>query len=165
MRDTGIFPDHGADGRFIVQGPCGCALQVTSATEAGWEHVSVNTDQSRSPNWQEMCFVKDLFWDEEECVMQLHPPLSQYVKTHPYCLHLWKPLHEEIPVPPTILVGVPGFETGQALALIAKLGEHNLTFAEETIAMLQISQVMGEEGCSWETAYQRWKESLPREVA
>jgi hypothetical protein len=38
-----------------------------------WEHVSVSTAH-RTPNWIEMCLVKDLFWTEEECVIQFHPP-------------------------------------------------------------------------------------------
>ncbi|PAY06661.1 hypothetical protein CK489_27710 [Bradyrhizobium sp. UFLA03-84] len=55
-----------------------------------------------------MCFVKDLFWDEEERVMQLHPPMSEYVKNDRYCLHLWKPKHAAIPAPPPTLVGIVG---------------------------------------------------------
>lgn len=43
---------------------------------------------------------KDIFWDEEECVVQFHPPRSQYVDTHPYCLHLWKKIGETYETPP-----------------------------------------------------------------
>ena len=53
-----------------------------------------------------MCFVKDLFWDEEEMVMQLHPPKSKWINNHPYCLHLWRPTKETIPAPPQIAVGL-----------------------------------------------------------
>jgi hypothetical protein len=70
-----------------------------------WEHVSVSGNR-RVPNWQEMCFVKDLFWAEEECVMQLHPPKSEYVNCHPFCLHLWRSLEQPIPTPNSILVGL-----------------------------------------------------------
>jgi len=52
-----------------------------------------------------MSFVKDLFWDAEDTVMQLHPPQSKWINVHPYCLHLWKPLFQEIPLPPEISVG------------------------------------------------------------
>lgn len=81
----------------------------TFAGEPPWEHVSVSTAK-RCPNWPEMCFVKDLFWDPEETVMQLHPPKSQWVNNHPYCLHLWRPLAhtDRIPMPPSIMVGVQG---------------------------------------------------------
>jgi hypothetical protein len=56
-----------------------------------------------------MCFVKSLFWDDEESVMQLHPPKSQWVNNHPYCLHLWKQDSVEIPLPLQIMVGVKQF--------------------------------------------------------
>lgn len=94
-------------GAFRVQGPCGAELTIiaSDATLSPWEHVSVSTNR-RAPNWQEMCFVKDLFWDEEECVMQLHPPKSEWVNNHSYCLHLWKPIQVEIPRPPSIMVGI-----------------------------------------------------------
>ena len=103
-------PDAGRTGRFMLQGPCGCRLQVLSddGSRTGWEQVSVSTLRHRSPNWSEMCFVKDLFWDEEECVIQFHPPLSQYVKNDRYCLHLWRPTQQAIPAPPASLVGVVG---------------------------------------------------------
>lgn len=72
---------------------------------AGWEHVSVSLPD-RCPTWEELCAVKNLFWDEDDCVMQLHPPKSDYVNNHSYCLHLWRPIGIEIPVPPSWMVGV-----------------------------------------------------------
>lgn len=72
----------------------------------GWEHVSVSLDRKRCPDWEEMCFVKNLFWDENDCVIQYHPPKSEYISMHPYCLHLWRPIEKEIPRPPSIMVGV-----------------------------------------------------------
>ena len=87
-------------GQFIVQGPCGEKLGVmSSGPQDGWEHVSVST-RRRVPNWEEMCFVKNAFWLPNECVMQLHPPEADYVNIHPNCLHLWRPLNTEIPMPP-----------------------------------------------------------------
>lgn len=52
-----------------------------------------------------MCQVKDVCWDDEDVVMQLHPRRSQYVNMHPHTLHLWRPLEASIPEPPSILVG------------------------------------------------------------
>jgi hypothetical protein len=72
---------------------------------SGWEHVSVSTSV-RCPTWAEMCWIKSLFWDEEDCVIQYHPPASQYVNNHPFCLHLWRPTDCDIPQPPTELVGL-----------------------------------------------------------
>jgi hypothetical protein len=73
----------------------------------GWEHVSVSTDR-RIPNWIEMSFVKNLFWAAEECVVQYHPPQSEYVNNHPRVLHLWRWTKGDFPMPPNILVGRQG---------------------------------------------------------
>lgn len=74
----------------------------------GWEHVSVSlmgqNNPTETPNWEDMCFIKDRFFEPEECVVQYHPPASVYVNVHPGVLHLWKPLFTEIPMPPQALV-------------------------------------------------------------
>lgn len=73
----------------------------------GWDHVSVSpANRERTPTWEEMCLVKDLFWDEEDTVMQLHPPRSRWISNHPHVLHLWRPTHKELPTPPDIMVGI-----------------------------------------------------------
>ena len=107
----GSDPSYGFYGAFEVQGPCGALLRIVASggdaeikISEGWEHVSISTNR-RAPNWQEMCFVKDLFWDEQECVIQFHPPRSEYVNNHAYCLHLWRPIDDHIRLPPSILVG------------------------------------------------------------
>lgn len=103
----GSTSDYGTTGAFHVMGPKAAMLLIISSgvdTEFGWEHVSVSTER-RTPNWDEMCFVKDLFWRDDECVVQYHPPKADYVNCHPNCLHLWMPLWAEIPMPPPILVG------------------------------------------------------------
>jgi hypothetical protein len=71
----------------------------------GWEHVSVSLP-NRCPDWNEMCFIKNLFWEEDEVVIQLHPAKSEYVNNHHFCLHLWRSIEAEQPVPPRILVGL-----------------------------------------------------------
>lgn len=76
----------------------------------GWQHVSVTISSTeikvkRCPTWEEMCFVKSMFWNDDESVMQLHPPKSEWVNNHPYCLHLWKPDNAEIPLPLQVMVG------------------------------------------------------------
>lgn len=53
-----------------------------------------------------MCFVKDLFWTPEECVVQFHPPESDYVNNHRFVLHMWRHKTAEFPRPPAIMVGV-----------------------------------------------------------
>lgn len=73
----------------------------------GWEHVSVSLP-NRCPNWQEMSHIKDLFWEEEDCVVQFHVPKSQHVNNHPYCLHLWKKKDTVFELPNPLTVGIPG---------------------------------------------------------
>jgi hypothetical protein len=48
-------------------------------------------------------------------------PLSQYVKNHRYCLHLWKPKQTAIPQPPSGLVGIVGVRPHEAQFLINKM--------------------------------------------
>lgn len=100
---------YGNNGCFRVRGPQGFLFVITSDGE-GWEHVSVSHDvKDRCPTWEEMCFIKDLFWGEEETVVQYHPPRSEYVNCQKYTLHLWKPINVTIPLPPSWLVGTkPG---------------------------------------------------------
>ena len=80
-------------------------LGVIASDGGGWEHVSVSTGRDNCPTWEDMCFIKGMFWDPEDCVIQLHPPKSEYVNVHNYCLHLWRPVGQEIPRPPRWMVG------------------------------------------------------------
>lgn len=75
--------------------------------EWAWDHVSVSLP-ARCPNWTEMCVVKELFWGDDETVMQLHVPKAQHLNLHPYTLHLWRPANLVIPMPPSEAVAVPG---------------------------------------------------------
>lgn len=104
------YYNRGFEGAFRLMGPYGARLHIVSSigtdpASEGWEHVSVSTER-RLPNWNEMCLVKDLFWDEEEVVFQLHPAKSQYVNNHPTCLHMWRHPTKPVPLPPSILVGI-----------------------------------------------------------
>lgn len=93
---------------FQVPGPCGRELRIVATpgeiSPERWDHVSVSVS-NRCPNWEEMCFAKSLFWDDEVAVMELHPPKSTWVNNHPHCLHLWRPLDQAIPLPPEVAVG------------------------------------------------------------
>lgn len=76
----------------------------------GWEHVSVSLSRGKTPTWSDMCFVKDLFWEAEDCVVQFHPPKSEYVNFVDNCLHLWRWVGGEFPQPSSIMVGPKGVE-------------------------------------------------------
>jgi len=81
---------------------------VMASDGLGWQHVSVSIPgKNHTPSWSMMCQVKDMFWEEEDCVMQIHPPKSLYISHHPGCLHLWKPTEPgvSIPLPAPIMVG------------------------------------------------------------
>lgn len=72
----------------------------------GWEHVSVSPYKKHiTPSWDDMCKIKELFYKDEECVVQYHPPKTEYVNLQTNCLHLWRPINQELPAPPSIMVG------------------------------------------------------------
>ena len=98
--DASYYPN----GAYMIMGPKGAMLKVIASAGYGWEHVSVSCE-NRCPNWPEMCFIKNLFWDDEEVVVQFHPKKSEYVNVHPYCLHLWKKEGEDWLLPPRELIG------------------------------------------------------------
>jgi len=77
---------------------------VIFSNGAGWDHVSMSF-KHRVPTWEEMCILKSVFFEDDECVVQYHPPKIEYVNNHQFCLHLWKPINIELPKPPSILVG------------------------------------------------------------
>ncbi len=71
----------------------GRSFNVIASNGGGWEHVSVSPrskTRKSCPTWEEMCHIKDMFFEPEERVVQFHPPKSEYVNCHPYCLHLWR---------------------------------------------------------------------------
>lgn len=90
---------YGNNGAFFIPGPCKEFLMVVVSDGGGWDHCSVSLG-NRTPTWKEMCFIKDLFWEPEETVIQYHPAKSEYVNIHPFTLHLWKPRHVRIPPAP-----------------------------------------------------------------
>lgn len=86
-------------------------INVQASCGMGWEHASVSVSrigekQTRCPTWGEMCWVKNLFWDETDCVIQYHPAKSEYVNMHPFVLHLWRPTDQVIPIPDKRMVGI-----------------------------------------------------------
>lgn len=98
----------GNNGAFQFEFPHISILVIAMEGE-GWERAAAST-AVRCPTWEEMCFIKRIFWDPEDAVMQLHPPESDYVNIYPYCLHLWRPTNCSIPLPPSRMVGVKGAE-------------------------------------------------------
>lgn len=98
---------EGCDGFFMIPSPVDSnrLMAVISSDGGGWDHVSVSM-KGRCPNWIEMSHVKDLFFKDEETVVQYHPKKSEYVNNCGTCLHLWRNQERGHELPPTGMVGV-----------------------------------------------------------
>ena len=83
------------------------ALTVACGDGEGWDHVSVSL-RSRCPTWGEMEFVRAIWFEDDETVVQFSPPRDRMVNNHPYCLHMWRSQNETQPVPDERLVGIRG---------------------------------------------------------
>lgn len=70
----------------------------------GWDHVSVSLP-NRCPTWDEMEFIKRIFFLPEEVCFQLQPAEADYINNHPYCLHIWRHATMLVPLPPPHFVG------------------------------------------------------------
>lgn len=100
----GSTAQDGNNGAFYI--PIKDEILVVIASDgADWEHVSVS-HKDRCPTWEEMSIIKSMFWDDEDCVVQYHPPKSEYVDLHKTCLHLWRSINQEMPRPPACLIGL-----------------------------------------------------------
>ena len=96
--------DERCNGFFImrINGTYTKILATTEVHEDGiWEHVSVS-HLNKTPSWDIMCKVKDMFFEDEEVVIQYHPKKSEYVNLHKHCLHMWRPVDREITVPTNV---------------------------------------------------------------
>lgn len=95
----------GMNGLFLIPGVHGRRLACRSSHGEGWEHVSVSLPDHRGkiPTWTEMHHAKRQFWDDEETVVQIHPPEQDYVHERipgVEVLHLWRKIDGEHPLPP-----------------------------------------------------------------
>lgn len=82
----------------------------------GWEHCSVRPYVKRiMPDWDTMCQLKDMFWKEDEAVIQVHPPKAEYVNNVPNCLHLWRCTYKDMVLPPSCFVGIKEGQTNAEL--------------------------------------------------
>ena len=116
MRQWDSTDADGNNGAFSIpirQGIVACCIVSDGSGLEGtnlepWEHVSVHIEdrhlgKSRVPTWDEMCKIKDYFWNDDEVVVQYHPAKENYVNLHPHVLHLWRRT-AGFPTPPKIFV-------------------------------------------------------------
>ncbi len=112
-----VFPIEYKKGKLKIINDIDKSLHFVFSWGCGFEHLSVSTP-IKTPTWEQMCKMKDIFWREDEVCMQLHPKKEEYVNNMPYCLHIWKPIEKEIPTPPSIM---EGFRKGKEAEDIAQL--------------------------------------------
>lgn len=84
-------------------------LIIIASDGGGWEHVSVHVEMESSnktftPYWDEMCEIKDMFWDDEDVVIQYHPAKVNYINIQENTLHLFRPINQTIPTPPIYMI-------------------------------------------------------------
>ena len=84
-------------GGLIKLPDCGTCSVMFGNNERGYEHVSISPKHKfRIPSWEDMCILKDIFFEAEEEAYQIHPKKSEYVNISENCLHLWKPIGHEL---------------------------------------------------------------------
>lgn len=108
---TGLFASDSSIGNMgafhIPSIVGGRILHVICSDEMGWDHVSVHASKKNKryiPRWVEMCQIKELFWSDDETVVQFHPKKSEYVNANPFVLHLWRKQGEHYELPPKELI-------------------------------------------------------------
>lgn len=90
----------------------------------GWEHVSFAPFKKHyTPSWDDMCRIKNIFFYPEEWAVQYHPAESEYVNNVPNCLHIWRPIDQVLPTPPSWMVGA---KAGQSVAEARQIGDREL---------------------------------------
>jgi hypothetical protein len=110
LKYLGGNPGGPSSGFFNINGPKGRPLRVMASSGHGWDHVSVGAHLF-TPGWDEMEFIKRLFFKPEEYCFQAHPPLKEYITgDYPggnslFVLHIWRPTEQDFPKPPSWMVG------------------------------------------------------------
>lgn len=102
--DRGVAERYGSfgddtSGVFKLKSPTGRVLFVIASSGEGWDHVSVSMPK-KTPSWTDMEFVKRTFFKPDEAAFQLHVPTTDHISIHNHCLHLWRPIDAQIPLPP-----------------------------------------------------------------
>lgn len=112
----------GTDGMRGYLNVDGVNMTFVVSNGGGWDHVSVSPlKRNKIPTWEQMCTVKDIFFRDDEAVIQIHPPKEEYVNNMSNCLHLWRPNDKEMILPPSFMVGL---RKGQSMHDVTKEYEH-----------------------------------------
>lgn len=88
-------------------------MSFVASWGGGWDHVSIAPlKRNKLPTWEQMCKAKELFFKPNEAVIQIHPPVDEYVNNMSNCLHLWRANDKPMTLPPSFMVG---FRKGQTM--------------------------------------------------
>ena len=73
----------GKEGAFKIPSPVHKRLElmVICSSGGGWDHVSVSLGH-RCPNWEEISHIKELFFEDNETVVQFFPKKENKVKNY-----------------------------------------------------------------------------------
>ena len=107
------FSEDGIKGYMCIER---VDMTFVASWGGGWDHVSVSPLKKKIvPSWEMMCKVKDIFFEPEEAVIQIHPPKDEYVNNMSNCLHLWRANDKEMTLPPSFMVGLRKGQTIESL--------------------------------------------------
>ena len=76
--------------------------------------------------------MKEIFWKDDEVCMQLHPKKEDYVDNMRFCLHIWRPINQEIPTPPSIMVGLRKGKEKEDMKMLLELYGEMAKWEEES---------------------------------
>ena len=81
-------------GAYRIQTKGRAYLVIASIDNGLREHISISHKNLKIwPTWQELVFIKDIFFkDEEECY-QVFPKKSEYVNIRSNCFHIWRDIN------------------------------------------------------------------------
>ena len=108
----GVIIDSNDDG-FACQlprstrPPMRYALNIIVSWGGGWDHVSIHGQTPNvkfTPFWEDMCFVKNVFFKLSETAYQFHPARNNHINIHKNVLHIWRKQGQEIEMPPIEMV-------------------------------------------------------------
>jgi len=83
-------------------------FHVEYSRELGWDRVIVQLvarnakehQHPTPPTWADMCYIKDIFFNESETVVQYHASSDAHLNIHANVLHLWRLQDGCFPTPP-----------------------------------------------------------------
>lgn len=102
---------------FLVTASTGEQIEEPKEGEApvpptGWDHIAIHVrawdkarkSLARAPSPSETAWLKDLFFEPQEPVLQFHLARNHPLHAQAFVVHLWRPTIGEITLPPPELV-------------------------------------------------------------